>query len=108
MRGYELKNRLIIMVLLVLFIFSAVLGVSFSVLSSNSSVSVKSSSGQEVLGSTDYGNVVKTGPYGNISSNVRIAYVVGVHPLESNAHHAVIESIQSIVVPLNIVITYTM
>ena len=83
------------MALLVLFTCSAVLGASFSVLSSNNSGLVKSAQSQEILGSTDYGNVVKTGPYGNISSNIRIAYVVGVHPLESNAHHAVVESIQS-------------
>ena len=45
------------------------------------------------LGNTSYGNVVKTGPYGNESSNVKIACIVGVHPLESNSHQAMIDSI---------------
>lgn len=49
----------------------------------------------EFLGSTDYGNVVKEGPFGNKNSHVKIAYIVGVHPLESNAHNAIIESIKS-------------
>jgi hypothetical protein len=49
----------------------------------------------ELLGSTDYGNVVKEGPYGNKNSRVKIAYIVGVHPLESNAHEAILESIKS-------------
>jgi len=45
------------------------------------------------LGNTSYGGVMKVGPYGNKSSNITIAYIVGVHPLESNAHQAIIESI---------------
>ena len=45
------------------------------------------------LGNTSYGNVVKVGPYGNKSSNIKIAYIIGVHPLESNAHEAMLESI---------------
>jgi hypothetical protein len=45
------------------------------------------------LGNTSYGNVVKVGPYGNKSSNVKIACIVGVHPLESDAHQAMVESI---------------
>jgi hypothetical protein len=49
----------------------------------------------ELLGSTDYGNVVKEGPFGNKNSHIKIAYIVGVHPLESNAHNAVVESIKS-------------
>jgi hypothetical protein len=49
----------------------------------------------EFLGSTDYGEVQKEGPYGNISSPVKIAYIVGVHPLESKAHTGMVESIKS-------------
>jgi len=48
-----------------------------------------------LLGSNELGNVTLEGPYGNRSSNIEIAYIVGVHPLESNAHRAIIESIQN-------------
>ncbi len=47
----------------------------------------------QVLGSTDKGTVTKTGPYGNSNSTQKIAVVVGVHPLEANAHRAMVESI---------------
>jgi hypothetical protein len=68
--------------------------ISYAKLSSNNLYSLQSDHSVQI-GSTDYGNVVKTGPYGNESSNVKIAYIVGVHPLESNAHNALIESIQT-------------
>ncbi|MGC9517320.1 MAG: hypothetical protein ACP5C3_06460 [Methanomicrobiales archaeon] len=42
-----------------------------------------------------YGAVLKDGPYGNTSSDVKIAYIIGVHPLESKAHHAVLETIKN-------------
>ncbi len=48
-----------------------------------------------MLGSNELGNVTREGPYGNTSSNIEIAYIVGVHPLESNAHRVIIESIQN-------------
>ena len=48
----------------------------------------------QVLGVTDYGTVEKLGPFGNINSTVKIAYIVGVHPLENISHQALIESIQ--------------
>ncbi len=47
------------------------------------------------LGNTGYGMVVKEGPYGNKDSPVKVAYIVGIHPLESNAHKAAIASIKS-------------
>lgn len=48
-----------------------------------------------VLGQTDYGTVTREGPYGNTSSPNRIAYIVGVHPLEYQAHNAMVESVKS-------------
>ncbi len=48
----------------------------------------------EVLGNTDYGKVVKMGPYGNTSSPVKIAIIVGVHPLEYVVHNMAIESFE--------------
>jgi len=46
-----------------------------------------------VLGKTEYGNVIRYGPYGNVSSTNRIVYIVGVHPLENQSHQAIIESV---------------
>lgn len=46
-----------------------------------------------VLGNTGYGYVERAGPYGNTSSPVKIAYITGVHPLESGAHNAITEAL---------------
>lgn len=48
---------------------------------------------EKVLGTNERGTVTLTGPYGNINSPVKIAIIVGVHPLESKSHKAMIESI---------------
>jgi hypothetical protein len=47
------------------------------------------------IGNTDYGNVAKIGPLGNISSPVKIAIIVGVHPLEYHAHNMAINFIEN-------------
>lgn len=44
----------------------------------------------QILGSTDYGYVVRGGPYGNKSSQVKVAYIIGVHPMEYNSHRAIL------------------
>ncbi len=49
---------------------------------------------QEVIGNEPYGNVVKEGPYGNFSSPVKVAYVLGEHPREWVAHKAVAEDVK--------------
>ncbi|MBP1945770.1 pseudomurein-binding repeat-containing protein [Methanobacterium petrolearium] len=46
------------------------------------------------LGSTSYGKVVKIGPFGNRDSSVKIAYIIGVHPLESTTHQAFLRAIK--------------
>ena len=46
------------------------------------------------LAKTNDSIVVKEGPYGNRSSNITIAYIVGVHPRESDSHQAIVESIR--------------
>lgn len=48
-----------------------------------------------VLGETEYGNVIRDGPYGNVSSPNRIVYIVGVHPLEYQAHNTIMQSVIS-------------
>ncbi|MDI6723170.1 MAG: hypothetical protein QMD61_00835 [Methanobacterium sp.] len=66
---------------------------------SNTSDDTKKSSdvpkSSKILGSTDYGRVTVEGPFGNSNSPVRIAVIVGVHPLESSSHKAMVESIKS-------------
>ena len=47
------------------------------------------------LGQRDYGFVVRYGPYGNPMSPVKVAYVVGVHPQEVQAHQAMMTVISS-------------
>jgi hypothetical protein len=46
-----------------------------------------------ILGKTDYGYVERGGPYGNTSSPVKVAYITGVHPLEFDAHDAILEAV---------------
>jgi hypothetical protein len=53
------------------------------------------------LGSTDYGEVVRLGPFGNVFSSVKIAYIVGVHPIESASHQALIDTISTYDASLN-------
>jgi hypothetical protein len=50
---------------------------------------------EQVIGNTSYGYVVKEGPYGNNSSNVKIAVIVGVHPLESDSHQAMVNAVKN-------------
>ena len=48
----------------------------------------------EVLAETEYGNVTKEGPFGNASSPVKIAYIVGVHPWEQYSHDAAVQAVR--------------
>lgn len=47
----------------------------------------------KILYNADYGSVIMGGPYGNRDSDVKVAYIVGVHPLEHNSHKALLEAI---------------
>lgn len=49
---------------------------------------------RDVLGNESYGFVVKEGPYGNSTSPVKIAYIIGQHPREHFAHKAVAENVK--------------
>lgn len=49
----------------------------------------------ELLGENDLGTVHIHGPLGNVNSNVKIAYLVGMHPLESKSHRALFEKLTS-------------
>ena len=86
------RNKTILLILALFFLFIAVAGVSFNLYPSKTTHN-SNSTNIVVLGSTSYGNVIKEGSFGNTSSKVKIAYIVGVHPLESDAHQAMLDSI---------------
>lgn len=48
----------------------------------------------ETLASNEYGTVTKMGPYGNATSPVKVAFIVGVHPWEIYSHEAAVQSIK--------------
>jgi hypothetical protein len=56
---------------------------------------VKVTASQQVLGNNSMGMVTKAGPYGNISSPYKVAYILGQHPRESRSHKAVSEAVKN-------------
>lgn len=48
-----------------------------------------------LIGENELGSVHLHGPFGNEESEVRIAYVIGMHPLESKSHRALFEKLTS-------------
>lgn len=84
----------------ILLMLALVFSVSFVISShylQNNTISAltTSTNNSNVLGSNEMGYVVKEGPYGNKDSPVKIAYITGVHPLESESHKAIRESIET-------------
>ncbi|MBQ2666773.1 adhesin [Methanobrevibacter sp.] len=49
----------------------------------------------KLIGENDLGSVHLHGPFGDISSQVKIAYVIGMHPLESKSHRALFDELTS-------------
>ena len=47
------------------------------------------------IGKNSIGTVTVEGPYGNANSSVKVAYILGQHPRESNAHDAIYNSIMN-------------
>ena len=86
------RNKTILLTIALFFLFIATATVSFNLYPSKTTLN-SNSTNIEVLGSTSYGNVINEGPFGNTNSKVKIAYIVGVHPLESDAHQAMVDSI---------------
>ncbi|BAW30712.1 MAG TPA: pseudomurein-binding repeat-containing protein [Methanothermobacter sp.] len=60
-----------------------------------SSLENTTNNGGVVIGRTDCGVVVREGPYGNPNSSDKVAFIVGVHPRESQAHNAIVEAIKA-------------
>ncbi|BDZ71127.1 hypothetical protein [Methanobacterium petrolearium] len=91
-KNFPMKNLLIIPVVLIIFIAIALL-ISLPWDSpTNSTMAPKARN--VTLAKTNDSSVIKEGPYGNTSSNITVAFVVGVHPRESAAHEAIIESVR--------------
>ncbi len=49
----------------------------------------------KLLGKNDLGYVELIGPYGNVDSKIKIAYIIGIHPLEANSHNALYKTLTS-------------
>ncbi|MFA0834908.1 MAG: hypothetical protein ACC609_12985 [Methanobacterium formicicum] len=81
--------------LLLVVLFGVVLISSFYLFPVQKNTSTVPVFSSVVLGETEYGTVTRDGPYGNASSGNRIAYIVGVHPLEYQAHDALVESVKN-------------
>lgn len=47
----------------------------------------------KLLGKNKFGTVHLHGPFGNTNSNIKIAYLIGMHPLESKAHKGLFDTI---------------
>lgn len=47
----------------------------------------------QLLGKGNLGYVQLLGPYGNTSSKIKIAYIIGMHPLENNSHSALYKTL---------------
>lgn len=51
--------------------------------------------GAKLLGENDLGSVHIHGPFGDENSKIRIAYLIGMHPLESKSHRALFDRLTS-------------
>ena len=49
----------------------------------------------KLIGENDLGSVYIHGPFGDAKSDVKIAYLIGMHPLESKSHRALFEKLTS-------------
>ena len=49
----------------------------------------------KLIGENEFGSVYIHGPFGNNDSEIRIAYLIGMHPLESKSHRALFEKLTS-------------
>jgi hypothetical protein len=94
LKNFDLKNTSIFNRnnLLIVCIIILLLIMIFTVNSDNETVTNNTTQEEKILPSTinignnSLGYVVKEGPYGNTSSDVKIAYILGVHPREKGAH----------------------
>lgn len=84
----------VIIVSLMLFVLVIIAASVISPLMDSPVTNVSVTPENVVLAETSYGNVTKEGPYGNATSTVKVAYIVGVHPWEQYAHVAAVDTIK--------------
>jgi len=83
----EIKLRNILIIILTILI---ILGIILSI-----STYYINTSHEKILGTNDLGTVSLEGPYGNTNSSDKIAFIIGVHPLESNSHISLLNTIRN-------------
>lgn len=95
----ERKTRIIIIISSLSLIFITSMVASYYLIPTEmaepSSSSENLSANTVVLGENEKGKVSKEGPYGNVKSRTKIAYIIGVHPQETKSHAAVRESVKN-------------
>ena len=98
LKNMNSKINILIIVIMVPFFVISIISLVSPHHSTHAAAPVKTvevNPSNQSLGNADYGNVVKMGPYGNTSSPIKIAIIVGVHPLEYVAHDMAMESIET-------------
>ncbi len=80
-------------IIIILFVFVGTALISFSHQSQTKESSMVLAN-DEVIGNDSHGTVTKEGPYGNLTSPIKIAYILGQHPRESRAHNATMANIR--------------
>ncbi|MCK9151682.1 hypothetical protein [Methanobacterium alcaliphilum] len=86
------KKYIIIGLIVILLILGAVIAFNNPVQSQETAKNNTSVVKTVHLGGNDLGYAEKIGPFGNASSKTKIAYIIGVHPLEYKAHNAMYDA----------------
>lgn len=92
---------IIFLVLMVFIISTAATYLLISVNDETISYPNNSTLHETVLGNNSKGLVTREGPYGDVNSQIKIAYIVGVHPNESRSHQALTKSVEELDKSLN-------
>ena len=98
------KSKLILILVIILAIAIVFFGYAISMNnSSNSNEGIDANVDDAFIINQSYpdGTVELLGPFGNPNSNIKIAYSIGMHPLESKAHKALFDTVNSKSASLN-------
>lgn len=76
------KKIKILIILIIILIISLIATFNAEIIDTNK---------KEIIGKNKLGTVMIEGPYGNTNSSDKIAFVIGVHPLESNSHQSLLK-----------------
>lgn len=87
------KKFIAIGLIIILLIVGALISFNNPVQSQSTSKNNTSTVKTVLIGENDLGTVEKIGPYGNTSSPIKIAYIIGVHPLEHKSHQAMYDAL---------------